>query len=270
MGRGRLSRPTSSGARADGSLGRGEKLRPPDMDELKIRVGDESVSGLLIRPERRQGALLVCAWCRRRNDPPKHGLECGGLAARGLLRFATNSRTWRRGRGDLIRRGSLMRPYVRRQLRRRDLRRTCRFRRGTVLRRADDIASAGTQPLHAVLGLAFLGFPLHPAGKPGDRPGRSSCRVQIPMLFVSGDRDALAELDLLETVVASLGDRATLHLVIDADHGLRVPAKSGRTPTDAEAEALDAIAEWMTSARPLFLPAPSRENEQPGPGDKRS
>jgi predicted alpha/beta-hydrolase family hydrolase len=101
-------------------------------------------------------------------------------------------------------------------------------------------------PLQAVRGLAFLGFPLHPAGKPGIERAEHLARVQIPMLFVSGSRDALAELDLLGPVVAALGDRATLHVVIDADHSLKVPAKSGRTSAQAEAEALDALADWMS------------------------
>jgi len=62
---------------------------------------------------------------------------------------------------------------------------------------------------------------------------------------VSGDHDALAELDLLKPMVADLGDRATLHLINHADHSLKVPAKSGRAAADAEAEALDAMAEWI-------------------------
>jgi predicted alpha/beta-hydrolase family hydrolase len=65
------------------------------------------------------------------------------------------------------------------------------------------------------------------------------------MLFVSGARDALAETELLEKVVEGLGDQATLHLVPDADHSLRAPAKSGRIPGESEAEALDTLAEWM-------------------------
>jgi predicted alpha/beta-hydrolase family hydrolase len=102
------------------------------------------------------------------------------------------------------------------------------------------------KPLPGVRGLAFLGFPLHPAGKPGiDRAAHLS-DVAIPMLFVSGEKDALAELDLLRPVVAALGDRATLHLVAHADHSFKVAAKSGRTPADAEAEALDAVAGWIT------------------------
>lgn len=100
-------------------------------------------------------------------------------------------------------------------------------------------------PLPGVRGLVFIGFPLHPAGKPGVERAEHLAQVQIPMLFVSGDRDALAELELLEPVVGKLGDRAALHLIAAADHSLKVPAKSGRAPAEAEAEALDAIAEWM-------------------------
>jgi len=65
------------------------------------------------------------------------------------------------------------------------------------------------------------------------------------MLFVSGERDALAQLDLLKPLVDDLGERATLHVVSDADHSLRVPARSARTTEEAEAEALDSLAEWM-------------------------
>jgi len=100
-------------------------------------------------------------------------------------------------------------------------------------------------PLPGVRGLAFLGFPLHPAGKPGIERAEHLQRVEVPMLFVSGSRDALAELDLLRPMVAGLGNRATLHLVDQADHSFKVAAKSGRTPADAEAEALDALAEWI-------------------------
>lgn len=95
-------------------------------------------------------------------------------------------------------------------------------------------------PLPGVRGLAFLGFPLHPAGKPGIERAEHLARVEIPMFFVSGDRDALAELGLLRPVVARLGGRATLHVVAGADHSLRTAA--------AETEALDTLAEWMLSA----------------------
>jgi uncharacterized protein len=100
-------------------------------------------------------------------------------------------------------------------------------------------------PLPGVKGLAFLGFPLHPAGKRGIERAAHLSRVEVPMLFVSGDRDALAELDLLRPVVEGLGERATLHLVSHADHSFKTAAKSGRTSSDAESEALDTLAGWM-------------------------
>lgn len=100
------------------------------------------------------------------------------------------------------------------------------------------------EPLPGVRGLVFIGFPLHPAGKPGIERAAHLSDVRVPMLFVSGAKDALADMDLLRPVVAGLGDRATLVTIADADHSLKVPARSGRAPADAEAEALDAIADW--------------------------
>ena len=106
-------------------------------------------------------------------------------------------------------------------------------------------AQAG-DPLPGVRGLIFLGFPLHPAGKPGIERADHLANVRVPMLFVSGTRDALAELDLLRPVVASLGSYAKIHLVDQADHSFKVFAKSGRTNADAEAEVLDAVARWIS------------------------
>jgi predicted alpha/beta-hydrolase family hydrolase len=100
-------------------------------------------------------------------------------------------------------------------------------------------------PLPGVRGLIFLGFPLHPAGKPGDERAKHLDDVRIPMLFLSGTRDALAELDLLRPVVERLGARATLTLFEGADHSFHVPAKSGRTDAEVRAELLDALAAWV-------------------------
>src|SRR6202165_2532061 len=83
-------------------------------------------------------------------------------------------------------------------------------------------------PLPDVRGLAFLGFPLHPAGKPSSDRAKHLADVKIPMLFLQGTRDALAELNLLEPVVKALGHVATLHLVKDADHSFHVLKRSGR------------------------------------------
>jgi predicted alpha/beta-hydrolase family hydrolase len=100
-------------------------------------------------------------------------------------------------------------------------------------------------PLAGVRGLAFLAFPLHPAGKPSSDRARHLSDVKIPMLFLQGTRDALAELNLLEPVVKSLGSLATLHLVKEADHSFHVLARSGRNDGEVMTEVLDAFAAWV-------------------------
>jgi predicted alpha/beta-hydrolase family hydrolase len=99
-------------------------------------------------------------------------------------------------------------------------------------------------PLAGVAGLAFFAFPLHPAGKPSSERAKHLADVQIPMLFLQGTRDALAELSLLEPVVKGLGRKATLHLVKEADHSFHVLKSSGRNDRDVLAEILDAFAAW--------------------------
>jgi predicted alpha/beta-hydrolase family hydrolase len=100
-------------------------------------------------------------------------------------------------------------------------------------------------PLPGVRGLAFLGFPLHPAGKPSDERAAHLLEVRVPMLFLQGARDELAAIELLEPVVARLGERATLKLFPYADHSFHVPARSGRKDADLRAELLDAFAGWV-------------------------
>ena len=101
-------------------------------------------------------------------------------------------------------------------------------------------------PLAGVKGLAFFGFPLHAAGKPSSDRAAHLSDVKIPMLFLQGTRDALAELDLLKPVVKGLGKRATLHLTEGADHSFHVLKSSGRSDREVLAEILDAFAGgWM-------------------------
>ena len=94
-------------------------------------------------------------------------------------------------------------------------------------------------------GLVFVGFPLHPAGKPSQDRAKHLAEVMVPMLFLQGTRDALAELTLLEPLCKSLGKRATLKLFADADHSFHVPVKSGRKDADVFAELLDITAAWI-------------------------
>ena len=217
-----------------------------EAQKITLTVGDEMVSGLFLRPPDAK-ALYVFA----------HGAGAGithkamesnaqGLAERGVatLRYQF--------------------PYMEKGSKRPDSPRIAhaavRAAAAEALRIASDLPlfaggrsfggrmtsqAQADAPLPGVRGLAFLGFPLHPAGKPGIDRAEHIARVEVPMLFVSGDRDALADLDLLKPVVDSLGDRATLHLIANADHSLKVAAKSGRTPAEVEAEALDALANWM-------------------------
>jgi hypothetical protein len=102
-------------------------------------------------------------------------------------------------------------------------------------------------PLAGVAGLAFFGFPLHAAGKPSSERADHLADVRIPMLFLQGTRDTLAELDLLRPVVKKLGSLATLHLVDGADHSFHVPKRSGRNDREVMAEILDAFAAWAAS-----------------------
>lgn len=104
--------------------------------------------------------------------------------------------------------------------------------------------AAAAEPLEGVAGLAFLGFPLHPAEKPGVKRADHLADVGIPMLFLQGTRDTLAELDLLRPVIDRLGSRATLQVIDGADHMFHVLKRSGRTDEEVLDELASAIAAW--------------------------
>lgn len=217
-----------------------------DAQRLGIAVGSEQVSGLFLRPPDAKALYLFAHGAGAGMTHAAMDSNAQGLAARAVatLRYQF--------------------PYMEKGSRRPDpppiAHAAVRVAAATALELAPDLPlfaggrsfggrmtsqAQAIEPLPEVCGLAFLGFPLHPAGKPGIERAEHLKSVQIPMLFVSGDRDALAELDLLREMLASLGDRATLHLVHHADHTLRVAAKSGRTAADAEGEALNALANWI-------------------------
>ena len=101
------------------------------------------------------------------------------------------------------------------------------------------------EPLAGIRGLAFLGFPLHPAGKPSDARAKHLVDVHVPMLFIQGTRDTLAELSLLEPVVRRLGASASLHRVAEADHSFHVLVRSGRKDGEVMSEILDALSVWI-------------------------
>ena len=100
-------------------------------------------------------------------------------------------------------------------------------------------------PLPGVRGLLFLGFPLHPPGKPSNDRAKHLEAVSIPMLFLQGSRDEFAELPLLEPLCRDLGARVTLRLFPEADHSFHVPVRSGRNDADVRQQILNTMAEWM-------------------------
>lgn len=216
------------------------------MQELRIPVGDESVAALLIRPE---GARALFVFAHGAGAGMTHrSMESNaeGLAARGIatLRYQF--------------------PYMERGSKRVDAPKVAHAAVRAAVAEATRVApdlplfaggrsfggrmtsqAQAIEPLPGVRGLVFIGFPLHPAGKPGIERAEHLAQVEVPMLFVSGERDALAEMELLRPVARDLSERATLKVIADADHSLKVPARSGRTPAEAEAEALDAVATWI-------------------------
>jgi uncharacterized protein len=99
-------------------------------------------------------------------------------------------------------------------------------------------------PLPGVRALVFLAFPLHPAKRPADERAAHLFDVKVPMLFIQGTRDELAELPLLQALTEKLGARATLHLLDQADHSFHVPARTGRKDAQVRSEALSAMAAW--------------------------
>lgn len=217
-----------------------------DPQKLSIPLGEGSVSGLLIRPPDAKALFLFAHGAGVGMAHPSMAAIANGLGERAIatLRYQF--------------------PYMERGGGRPD---SPRVAHATV-RAAADVARkvAGDLPLFAggrsyggrmtsqaqalapiagLVGLLFFGFPLHPAGAPASERADHLRDVYVPMLFVSGDRDPLAGMSLLQPLVRSLGDRATLFIVEDGDHGLRVRSKSGRNSADALAEALDAVASWI-------------------------
>jgi uncharacterized protein len=111
-------------------------------------------------------------------------------------------------------------------------------------------------PLQGVRGLAFLGFPLHPAAHPSQDRATHLFDVKIPMLFLQGAHDKLASLDQIEPLRKKLGKRATLKLIADADHSFHVPAQTGRKDAQVLADIIDALVAWFDEAVAPFVKNP--------------
>jgi uncharacterized protein len=214
--------------------------------QVSIALGDEAVAGLLLRPAGVKALYLLAHGAGAGMTHIAMASNADGLAARGIATLRFNF------------------PYMEKGSKRPDAPKIAHSAVRAAATKAAELApdlplfaggrsfggrmtsqAQALDPLPGVRGLAFLGFPLHPAGKPGVERAEHLFDVQVPLLFVSGSKDALAEMDLLQTVVAKLGSRAALHVVEHADHSFKTAAKSGKTSAQAEAEALDAVADWI-------------------------
>ncbi|MFI5371489.1 MAG: alpha/beta family hydrolase [Candidatus Eisenbacteria bacterium] len=229
-----MSRPAGPAAAATGPL----------TGRLRVETGVE-VSTLLVRPPRTQ-ALFVLA----------HG---AGAGMRHPFMTAVAERLAMRGIATL----RYQFPYTEQGSRRPDpeplLLATVRVAVAAGLEAAEGAPilaggksmggrmtsrAAAAEPLDGVSGIVFLGFPLHPAGRPGVTRAEHLARVDRPMLFLQGTRDTLADLGLLTPIVDRLGSRATLRVIEHADHGFHVLKRSGRTDEQVLDELAAAVATW--------------------------
>ncbi|MHB8813701.1 MAG: alpha/beta hydrolase family protein [Steroidobacteraceae bacterium] len=230
-------------------------MTAPENERLTIDVGaNHRVSALLDFPSPARAVLVLAHGAGAGMEHPSMQAIAAGLAQRGIatLRYQF--------------------PYMERRSRRPDppplCHATVRAAVAQAARLAPDLpliaggrsfggrmtsqAQAQT-PLAGVRGLVFLAFPLHPAGRPATDRAVHLQDVDIPMLFIQGTRDDLADLSLLRPLVELLGSRATLHVLEDADHSFHVPARSGRKNSDVQEAALGALCTWLDG---LGSPAP--------------
>ena len=220
----------------------------PEAKELKFTAHEEKgeVSSLYLRPPEAEALLVLGHGAGTSMRHPFMEELAQALAAAGVATFRYNYPYSEKGGGGMDS------ERVRLSTVRAAVAAAARQARGLPLfagghsmsGRMTSMAAAG-EPLGGLRGILFFAFPLHPAGKPGTERAAHLEKVKVPMLFISGPRDALAELSLLEPEVKKLGKRATFHLVDTADHGFRVRKRS-RSSTEPVMEELARVAaSWM-------------------------
>jgi hypothetical protein len=216
------------------------------MEPLTISVGDASVSGLLQSPAHPRACYVFAHGAGAGMNHSFMANVAAGLAERGFAtlryQFLYMERGSKRPDPPKLAHAAVRAAVAEAALR---LPKLPLIAGGKSFGGRMTSQAQAASPLPSVHGLAFFGFPLHPAGKPSAERAAHLADVQIPMLFLQGTRDALAELDLLKPVCKSLGVRATLKLFADADHSFHVPARTGRKDPQVLGEMLDAFANWM-------------------------
>jgi predicted alpha/beta-hydrolase family hydrolase len=213
--------------------------------QLTIEVGDTAVSALLLRPESARACYVFAHGAGAGMSHAFMEAAATGLSARGIATLRYQFPYMEKGgkRPDP--------PAIAHAAVRAAVAEATRACPGLPLiaggksfgGRMTSQAQAKT-PMEGVVGLAFFGFPLHPAGKPSIDRADHLTEVHIPMLFLQGSNDKLAEPGLLEPVVEGLGALASLHLVEAADHSFHVPVRSGRNDHEVMEDILDAFAGW--------------------------
>jgi predicted alpha/beta-hydrolase family hydrolase len=215
-----------------------------------IVVGDDTrVSSLAIAPRNARAAYVFAHGAGAGMAHPFMAKAAEGLAARGIASLRYQFAYMERG-GKRPDPPKLAHAVVRAAVK--EAARRCPklplFAGGKSFGGRMTSQAQAAEPMPGVHGLAFFGFPLHPAGAPSRERGEHLFDVRLPMLFLQGTRDALAFLDQIEPLCKELGPRATLKLFADADHSFHVPAKSGRKDAEVMAELLDTFAEWVDKA----------------------
>jgi len=220
---------------------------PSYAEPITIAVGDDiSVSGLLETPPQARACYVLAHGAGAGMNHPFMAAVASGLAARHIATLRYQFPYMERGskRPDPPKLAhAVVRDAVTEAARR--LPKLPLIAGGKSFGGRMTSQAQALSPLPGVGGLAFLGFPLHPAGEPSSERAKHLAGVKIPMLFLQGTRDALAELSLLEPVVKDLGSRGRLHLLDGADHSFHVLKSSGRNDREVLAEALDAFAAWV-------------------------
>ena len=226
-------------------------MTDPSARPVDIALDDgESVSGLLVAPASPRAVYVLAHGAGAGMAHPFMAAAAQGLAERGIATLRFQFPAMERG-SKRVDTPKVAQAAVRSAVREaaRQLPGVALFAGGKSFGGRMTSQAQAESPLPGVRGLAFLGFPLHPAGRPGIERAAHLASVGIPMLFLQGSRDDLASLPLLEPVVEGLGARATLAVLADADHSFHVPARSGKTDRQVLAEALDALAAWADANR---------------------
>jgi predicted alpha/beta-hydrolase family hydrolase len=214
--------------------------------DLKVDIENAALSALLLRPDNARACFVFAHGAGAGMSHPSMETVATGLCDRGIAslryQFPYMEKGSRRPDAPAVAHAAVRAAVA-------EAARCCaglpliaggRSFGGRMTSQAQAIA-----PLPGVRGLAFLGFPLHPAGKPSVARAQHLSDIKIPMLFLQGTRDGLAELTLLEPVVKGLGGLASLHVVQEADHSFHVLARSGRNDREVMSEVLDALSVWI-------------------------